>query len=143
MVLPGGHNSKRRIEWIQLGVCFCFQQLNMKVTCPQFSIERTLQRADAHFSSFGEMVKTVDCPESDGDLSQETAVYESVYRDEEEEGDESRPATDDAPPERATGKKPNVAGKKPKVASDHEEDIVPEPEPEPDEEEVQGQTWDP
>jgi hypothetical protein len=89
------------------------------------------------------MVKTVECPEGDGDLSQDDEVYESVLRNEEE--DELEPVVGDSPPETGTPKKPKIAKRESQVAleGDGGVPLEPEPESEPDEEDRQEQTWDP
>ena len=56
MVLPGGHNSKRKIEWIQLGVFFCLEQFHINPDDVQISECRRLQESTFHFTSFEDMV---------------------------------------------------------------------------------------
>jgi hypothetical protein len=88
MVLPGGHNSRRKIEWIQLGVCFCFEQLGLSIPDPQFSEARCLQKADCHFQSFAVMVSQTP------PLAEDAIVEELEARERQGSAD----ATDEEPP---------------------------------------------
>lgn len=67
MILPGGHNSKRKIEWIQLGVFFCLEQFKINPENATISECRRLQESTFHFTSFADMVGQAPC----GDVSQE------------------------------------------------------------------------
>jgi hypothetical protein len=68
MTLPGGHNSVRPREWIQLGIEFCFTQFGMDVQNLEVVMGARLHRSDFHFSSFEEMVKE-DSQEVDEELN--------------------------------------------------------------------------
>ena len=58
MVLEGGHNSKRDIGWITLGVTFALEQLSIDTTNIQISECRKLQSASFHFGSFETLLKS-------------------------------------------------------------------------------------
>ncbi|KAH0787409.1 Clan SC, family S9, unassigned serine peptidase [Histomonas meleagridis] len=57
MQLPGGHNSRRKIDWITLGVIFAFDQLGLPSDNLKISDCRKLQQTTFHFSSFNAMVQ--------------------------------------------------------------------------------------
>jgi len=56
MVLDGGHNGKRSVSWLQLGITFILQILNIEVKNLVVSECRSLQSSDFHFSSFNDML---------------------------------------------------------------------------------------
>jgi pimeloyl-ACP methyl ester carboxylesterase len=59
MELPGGHNSRREIEWIHLGVSLCFTQFGLDIPDPRLSTATSLQRPDFHFMSFEQMLESL------------------------------------------------------------------------------------
>jgi pimeloyl-ACP methyl ester carboxylesterase len=59
MQLPGGHNSRREIEWIHLGVSFCFAQFGLNIPDPRLSMVTSLQSPDFHFMSFEQMLENL------------------------------------------------------------------------------------
>ena len=56
VVLEGGHNSKRKINWIKFGVLFIFETFCLDIKDPVISTCRKLQETVFHFSSFNGMV---------------------------------------------------------------------------------------
>ena len=56
MNLPGGHNSRRKKEWITLCVTFSLQMLKVDFKEVKISTCRKLQEYTTHFSSFQNMV---------------------------------------------------------------------------------------
>lgn len=60
MELPGGHNSKRKKNWIRLGVSFILDNFCIEVKNPLISSCRKLQESIFHFSSFSAMVNETE-----------------------------------------------------------------------------------
>lgn len=60
MQLEGGHNGKRKKDWIQLGVSFILENFCIDVKNPIISSCRKLQQSVYHFSSFSAMVTEKD-----------------------------------------------------------------------------------
>lgn len=60
MFLEDGHNGKRPLAWISLGVSFCLERFGIAVDNPVISECRALQEASRHFDSFRSMVKISD-----------------------------------------------------------------------------------
>ena len=56
MQLPGGHNSRRKKNWIRLGVSFILDNFCIEVKDLEISSCRKLQESAFHFSSFSAMV---------------------------------------------------------------------------------------
>lgn len=58
MILDGGHNSKRDLAWITLGVTFALDMLSVRVDDLKISECRKLQSASYHFGSFETMLSS-------------------------------------------------------------------------------------
>jgi pimeloyl-ACP methyl ester carboxylesterase len=71
MMLPGGHNTRRPPDWLQLGVTFCFEQFALAIPNPQIYTSRALQKSDAHFENFQEMVAHSQLPDDSEPLPSE------------------------------------------------------------------------
>jgi alpha/beta superfamily hydrolase len=102
MALPGGHNSRRKIEWISLGVLFCFEMLGLDPKAAVISTARTLQGSDFHFSCFEDMVAKAKPPrQSDaGERPDAQAVDDFLSQMEREEAAEkAKEKGEDPPPE--------------------------------------------
>ena len=56
MTLEGGHNGKRNIDWLQLGITFIFNLYNIEIKNLVISEARKLQSSNFHFISFNEML---------------------------------------------------------------------------------------
>jgi pimeloyl-ACP methyl ester carboxylesterase len=65
MPLPGGHNSLRMGEWLKLGVLFVLECFGKDKTNVKISKVRLLQKSDAHFGSFADMLLLAKPPERD------------------------------------------------------------------------------
>ena len=92
MVLSGGHNSKRKREWIEKAVDFCLTKLGIEHFHLIVSECRKLQSQDAHFESFehllsGDRKKTeMDNELNDGiEYSIQDSEDEAKEREEQEE----------------------------------------------------------
>jgi pimeloyl-ACP methyl ester carboxylesterase len=56
MVLPGGHNTRRSVAWLELGVRFALEKLDRVVTNFVVVEARRLQESSAHFESFRSLI---------------------------------------------------------------------------------------
>lgn len=78
MMLEGGHNSKRDIGWITLGVTFALDMLSIPADNIQISECRKLQSASHHFGSFETMLNS--SRETNEDLVNEFKKSQEIVR---------------------------------------------------------------
>jgi hypothetical protein len=77
MVLAGGHNSRREVGWLTVGIKFALEKLGKHVTGLVVVEARRLQESSAHFEDFRSLIANTRAP-SDGEADFADPVLQNI-----------------------------------------------------------------